>query len=409
MSYKNPSGNVIIAQSGGPTVVINRTLVALIRELKKHDCFTGIFGVRHSIPGILKEDFIDVRAQSIETLARVAETPASALGSARHKPTPEDAEQIFRVCEKYGVKYLFLIGGNDSAASADIVNRIAQERQFELRIFHIPKTIDNDLLVTDHSPGFGSAARFVALAFAGNNFDNAALPGVKIDVVMGRHAGYLTAASVLAKTDPADGPHLVYVPEIPVSLQAMVADMDAVYKKYGRCMVAVSEGLIDDTGKLMAEHWIQEQDAHGNKQLSGSNDLGDHLARYYKEHTSVTEKLRVRSDTLGTLQRSFPTVESDTDLAEAALVGEAAVKYSLRGDIDGSVVLHRAGEGSQYAVETSLVKLSDVAKGTKSMPREYMNEEGNYPSAQYIEYARPLIGTLPAFAHFKNVPVPKHA
>ena len=199
-------GNILIGQSGGPTPVINQSLVGIVQEAKKHEAVGKILGARHGILGILNEDFIDLGAQGTETLERVAKTPAAALGSCRHKPTKEDCEKVFDVFRKYSVHYFFYIGGNDSAETADIINNIARERSYELRVFHVPKTIDNDLRVTDHCPGYGSAARYVACCFAGNDLDNRALPGVKIDIVMGRHAGWLTAASALARIDETSGP-----------------------------------------------------------------------------------------------------------------------------------------------------------------------------------------------------------
>jgi len=394
---------MVIGQSGGPTAVINQSLIGAVKEALKHPEITGIYGMKHGIKGILKEQFIDLKQENPDDLELIASTPASALGSCRHKPTPADCQKVFEVFAKYKVKYWFYIGGNDSAETCHVVNQIAQEKNYELRIFHIPKTIDNDLAVTDHCPGFPSAARYVALCFQGNDLDNRALPGVKIDVVMGRHAGWLTAAAGLAKTTEDSGPHLIYVPEVSVTLDKIVQDIDACYAKYGRCLVAVSEGITGPDGKLIAESFITEKDSHGNVQLSGSGALGDLLAGYVKTH-STNEKLKLRSDTLGYAQRSFPGVYSKVDRAEARLVGEEAVKYAIKGDIDGSVSLKRIGE---YAIEPDLVPLKEVAGKTKTLPRDYINADGNGVTENFLTYLRPLVGDLPQIGRFKEVPVVK--
>lgn len=381
-------GNLIIGQSGGPTRVINQSLVGIIEEALKHEAIEGIFGAHFGLKGILKEDFIDLRKFNKETLELVAQTPGAALGSCRHKPTEEDCEKVFDVFHKHNVKYWFYIGGNDSAETADIVNNIARQRNYELRIFHIPKTIDNDLVLTDHCPGYPSAAKYIALVFQGDDLDNRSLPGVKINIVMGRHAGWLTAAAALG------GAHLCYFPERPVSMTKIVKDIDEVYKKEGRCLVAVSEGVRNSDGKLMLESKIKEFDAHGNPQLSGSGDLGDFFTNYVKEH-SYHQKLRVRADTLGYSQRSFPGVVSEIDAKEARMVGQAAVKYAMKGDIDGSIILNRIGEGENYSIEVKLAKLADLAKKTKSLPDEFINQNGNGVTDKFIEYITPLVGELP--------------
>jgi 6-phosphofructokinase 1 len=396
-------GNMVIGQSGGPTVVINQSLVGAVKEAMKHPEITGIYGMKHGIKGILNEDFIDLKQEDDATLEKIANTPASALGTCRHKPTPEDCQKVFEVFEKYNVKYWFYIGGNDSAETCHIVNEIARKNNYELRVFHIPKTVDNDLVGTDHCPGYPSAAKYVALCFMGNNLDNRALPGVKIDIVMGRHAGWLTAASVLGRKYDNDGPHLVYVPEHPVSLEQIVKDIDDVYEKNKRCLVAVSEGVKTPDGKLLGEGFINEKDMHGNVQLSGSGALGDSLVNYVKEH-SRHKKLRVRADTLGYAQRSFPNIYSETDRQEARIVGEEAVRYAMKGDIDGSVALKRIGN---YAVEPDLIKLSEVAQKTKLLPKNFTNKEGNNITKAFLDYVLPLVGELPEPVRLKEVSVIK--
>lgn len=397
---------MVIGQSGGPTAVINQSLIGAVKEAMKHDQITGIYGMKHGILGILNEDFIDLKQEDDATLEAIAKTPASALGTCRHKPDAKDCETVFKVFEKYNVKYWFYIGGNDTAETANIVNNIARKNNYELRVFHISKTIDNDLRETDHCPGYGSAAKYVAMTFMGNDLDNRALPGVKLDIVMGRHAGWLTAAAALGKQAEDDGPHLIYLPEYPKDLSEVIKEVDEVYAKYGRCLVAVSEGAIGKDGKLWAEEAITEKDAHGNVQLSGTGALGDSLVEYMKNNTTHKDA-RFRSDTLGYAQRSFPEVVSEVDAKEARMVGEEAVKYAMKGDIDGSVAIKRIGEGKNYAVEPDLVKLASVAKETKHMPKEFINKQGNGVTEKFIEYALPLVGKLPEKGKFKEVPLVK--
>ena len=268
---KAVKGNMLIAQSGGPTVVINQSLVGAVLEAKKHTAKIGkIYGALHGIKGILEQNLIDLGRETKATLELVAQTPSSALGSVRRKPTPEDCAKIFQVLRSLDVRYFFYIGGNDSAETTHIINEEAHRNGYDLSCYHIPKTIDNDLRENDHTPGFGSAAKFVAQAFMGDDLDNAALSGVKINVIMGRHAGFLTAAAALARTYPGAGPHLVYLPERPFDVDRFAVDVKRVYEQHGRCVVAVSEGICDASGTAIAAAYTKEVDAHGNVQLSGT-------------------------------------------------------------------------------------------------------------------------------------------
>jgi len=297
---KTVTGNMLIAQSGGPTMVINQSLAGAVLEARKHKCIKTVLGAVHGIQGILDEHFIDLGKETRQTIEAVAVTPSAALGTVRKKPTAADCQAIFQVLSRNDIAYFFYIGGNDSAETVHIINEEARKAAYPLRCFHIPKTIDNDLRENDHTPGFGSAARFVACAFMGDDLDNRALGGVKINIVMGRHAGFLTAAAALARTAPDDGPHLIYLPERPFSLDRFAADVQAVYDKLGRCVVAGSEGIADENGKAIAAAFSKEVDSHGNAQLSGTGALGDFLAAELKARTAIK---RVRADTFGYLQR----------------------------------------------------------------------------------------------------------
>ena len=405
MSKKNAKivGNMLIAQSGGPTVVINQSLVGAVLEAKKHKEIQKIYGALHGIKGILNEDLIDLGRETVATLKAVAQTPSSGLGSVRKKPTPEDCAKIFEKLQKYGVRYFFYIGGNDSAETTHIINEEAKRAGFEMHCFHIPKTVDNDLRENDHTPGWASSAKFVAQAFMGDDLDNAALPGVKINVVMGRHAGFLTAAAALARTYPGAGPHLIYLPERPFDLEKFPQQVKEAVEKHGRCVVAVSEGISDASGQAIAASFTKEVDSHGNVQLSGSGALGDALANLIKTKTDIT---RVRADTFGYLQRSFPGVVSANDAKEAFAVGREAVKLATSKDIDGSVAIRRK-KGKKYQVFFERVELRSVAKETRHMPDEFIAASGCDVTKAFLDYARPIVGDLPQIGRFKRIKAKK--
>ena len=393
------NGNSVIGQSGGPTNVINQSLVGVIEQAKKTGHLGRILGARHGVRGVINDDYLDVTDAPQELLDRVALTPSAALGSTRDKPDEAYCVKIFENFKKRDVRTFFYIGGNDSADTARIVQEMAAKDGYPLRVFHIPKTIDNDLRVHDHTPGFGSAAKFVACAMIGDNYDNASLPGIKVDVIMGRHAGFLTAASALARKYDTDGPHLIYVPEAPVSEDKFLADVDAVYKRLGRCLIAVSEGIGTDDGVTYAERIAKnvDRDSHGNLQLSGTGALGDYLGNLITTKLQPVggKKLRVRADTFGYLQRSFAGILSETDATEARNVGRQAVEYSKDAkNVEGSVVMIRKTSGP-YAVDLRLEPLKNVARHTKHMDASFI-KDGNDVTSAFLDYCRPLVGTLPS-------------
>jgi 6-phosphofructokinase 1 len=314
----------------------------------------------------------------------------------RRKPTPADCAAIFRVLHTLEIRYFFYIGGNDSAETAHIINEEARRSSYDLACFHIPKTIDNDLRENDHTPGFGSAARFVACAVMGDDLDNRALGGVKIDVIMGRNAGFLTAAAALGRARPDDGPHLIYLPERPFDLDRFVADVQAKVKRLGRCVVAVSEGIADASGTPIVAKFLKETDSHGNTQLSGTGALGDLLADLLREKAGIK---RVRADTFGYLQRSFPGVVSPVDAEEARQVGRVALLSALKGVMASGSVTIRRSPGNRYGVSYPIVPLRKVAKNTRHMPASFINRAGNDVTQAFIDYARPLVGTLPPIGH----------
>lgn len=400
MVAKKKSNNMVIAQSGGPSMVINASLVGAVLAAKKAGAKIGkILGARHGIQGILGRDYIDLRKPSTKKLEAIALTPSSALGSCRMKPTPEDCRKIFEEFKRLDVGFFFYIGGNDSADAARIIGEEAEKDGYPLVVYHIPKTIDNDLRSCDHTPGFASAARFVACAIKGDDLDNRALGGVKIDVIMGRDAGFLTAASALARENKGDGPHLIYLPERPFSMDGFVNDVQAVMKKYGRCVVAVSEGIRDENGESIGARFAGgEKDSHGNVQMSGTGALGDYLAKFLKEKAAIK---RVRADTFGYLQRSFPGVASEIDVEEAGMAGYAAVQAALLASkgVDGVPVKGTVGIGraksKEYKPEFFALPAQAAAKYTRSVPDKFIAKNGHDVTKAFIDYAKPLVGELP--------------
>lgn len=393
-------GNVLIGQSGGPTHVINQSLVGVVEAARASGAVQNVWGTLHGFKGVLDEQFVDLGAERPDVLEAVAQTPGAALRSVRKKPTREECERALSVLRRYDVRYFFYIGGNDSAETAHILSTIAQDVGYELFVYHVPKTIDNDLRGTDHCPGYPSAARYVAACFLGDNVDVRSLPGIKLNVVMGRNAGWLTAASALARTHLDDGPHLVYVPENCFDPQEFVAAVDAVYKRLGRCIVAVSEGIHDAQGRLFADS--KEVDSHGNVQLSGSGALGDKLAALLK--SQLGEKLRVRADTFGYAQRSYFGATSPVDAAEAREVGRVAARVALAGDAPSGTISIVRESDAPYRAAFRRSELSLVARETRPMEAAFL--AGPHDVAlPFLDYLRPLVGELPHAARLSDLPV----
>ncbi|MCE2908172.1 MAG: 6-phosphofructokinase [Burkholderiaceae bacterium] len=402
------SGKILVAQGGGPTAVINQSLVGVVLEARRHAGITRVYGARHGVRGIVDEDFVDLTQETSHNLELVAATPAAALGSTRDKPDLAYCREMFRVLQAHRIEHFFNIGGNDSSDTVRIVAEEARAAGYPLRCIHIPKTIDNDLVLNDHTPGFPSAARFVAQAFAGANLDNAALPGVYVGVVMGRHAGFLTAASALGKKFADDGPHLIYLPERVFEVDRFLANVKATHERLGRCVVAVSEGIHDAAGVPILARLAKdlERDAHGNVQLSGSGALADLLCDEIRQKLKIR---RVRGDTFGYLQRSFVGCVSDVDAREAREVGEKAVQYAMWGfegqQRDGSVAIQRAGF---YSADYTLLPLEAVAGKTRTMDDAFIADSGTDVTDAFRLYLRPLLGSgMPDAFRLRPNAVPK--
>ena len=399
-------GNLLVGQSGGPTAVINASLAGVIEEAKKHPEIDGIYGALNGVEGLLKEHLADLRAEPEETIALLPHTPSAALRSCRKKLSDADYARLLAVFRAQDVRYFCYIGGNDSADTAHRVGLLAKEAGWEMRVMGVPKTVDNDLAYTDHCPGYGSVARFNALATRDAGMDTAAMHRVdvvKIVETMGRNAGWITAATALGREQPGDPPHLIYLPERPFDPERFLAEVKAQVEKGRGCVVAVCEGLRDAEGEILVsfKHAVGT-DSFGHSQLGG---VGNYLVDVIAEGLSI----KARFDKAGTIQRACGVAQSAVDVAEAKMVGGAAVAAACRGESDQMVTLVRVSQ-SPYRCETSLAPLEAVANAERPVPDEFIAESGNDVTSAFIEYARPLIGgPLPRYARLKLAPVPKKA
>jgi len=397
-------GNLVVAQSGGPTAVINASLVGIVEEAKSHREITGIYGALHGIEGILSENLIDLGQEKPATLEGLKRTPSAALKSCRHKVTPEEYERLLEVFKAHNIRFFFYIGGNDSMDTAHRVGQLAGQAHYELRVLGVPKTIDNDLAYTDHCPGYGSVARWVASSVRDAGRDTEAMgrvDTVKVIEIMGRNAGWVTAASALAREREEDAPHLIYVPERPLNRERFLADVDQVYKRLGYVVVAVCEGIRGEDGQpLSASTKAIDVDTFGHAQMGGAAQV---LCQLVSEHL----KLKARFDKPGTIQRVSMALASPVDLKESYRVGRMAVRHATAGVTDKMVTLQRQA-APRYRCTTGLVELEKVANAEKLMPPEYLNADGNFVTPAFLDYARPLIGgPLPAYARLACHPVPK--
>lgn len=397
-------GNLAVGQSGGPTAVINNSLVGVIHEAMEHQEIGEILGMLHGISGVLNEELVDLRKESPQTLERLRYTPASALGTVRYQVRSSDYDRLLQVLMAYDVRYFLYIGGNDSMDTAHKIHLAAEAKGYELFAVGVPKTVDNDLAYTDHCPGYGSAARFVATAIRDTGYDTEAMgesSPIKLMEVMGRNAGWLTAAAALAKAEPDDPPQLLYVPECGVSLDQVIADVRDWYKKLGYCVVAVSEGMRNEQGEEIGSGAGEvELDAFGHARKGG-------VVETLEEVIKAELGLRVREDKPGYLQRSCASLASSVDREEAYLVGRAAVRAAVSGVSDRMITLVRQ-PGPEYAVTTGLAPLAEVANAEHFLPREYVNAAGNGVTEAFLAYARPLIGEpLSPYARLAKHVVPK--
>lgn len=408
-------GACIFGQSGGPTSVINASAAGVFQEALKQECITAVYGAAHGIKGVLNEQFYDISKEDPYELELLKTTPSSALGSVRYKlkdPDEDDTDykRILEVFKKYNIRYFFYNGGNDSMDTCNKISKYMQKVGYECRVMGVPKTIDNDLWGTDHCPGFGSAAKYVATSIMEVYHDARVYDTgmVTIIEIMGRNAGWLTAASALASYK-GNGPDLIYLPELPFSIDKFIEDTERVYKQNKKVIVAISEGLKDESGRYIPEMSSKlSKDSFGHAQLGGAATI---LANIAKERLGC----KVRGIELSLLQRCAAHCASLTDVNEAYMAGQAAVQNAVAGKTDYMVAFERAA-GPEYKCNIKLINLTEVANKEKKVPREWINKEGNGVTEEYIKYALPLIAGesrpviedgLPRFAKLKKVPARK--
>lgn len=389
--------NVLIMQSGGCTPVINRSLYGLVQEAFASDAFDRIHGAIYGMEGVLDERLADLRAVDAAEWERIANTPAAALGSTRRKMRPEDVPVIIDVLKRHGIGYWFIIGGNDSAETGHMVGEAAREAGYPLTVVNVPKTIDNDLVLMDHSPGYGSAARFIALATMGAGRDAEAMglaSPVTIIEVMGRDAGWLAAASAAAKHEERDAPHIIGLPEVPMDETRFLDHIEDAYRRYGFAVAVIAENTRGPNGVIGGDTEPWYVDDFGHPYYDGPS-------RYLAGLVSKRLNVRARYEKPGTIQRSMMACVSETDAAEAEVAGRAAVRLALDGGNDVIITLERAA-GKAYSCTTGTAPLEDVGGKVKIMPAEYLDPANHFVTEGFLDYLTPLLGSpLPAYGRVR--------
>ncbi len=393
------TGNCLIGQSGGPTAVVNASVAGIVSEALNHSCIEEVYGALNGVVGLLNEDLVDLAAESQQTIRGLRHTPGAALGSCRTKlKRPQDVERALAVLKAHNIRYYFHIGDADSLESAAKVAELAKAQGYELRVVGVPKTIDNDVSVTDHCPGYGSAAKYIATTVRELAFDADATAQhdvVTVLEVMGRGTGWLAAAASLAKRrdHPNDPPHLVYVPEVAFDEAKFADDVRRILKREKHCVVVAGEGLVDKDGNYVA---VEGGEAGAAAQFGG---VGEHLRGVVESQVGA----KVRVARLGVAQRAAAHLVSKVDADEAFLAGQAAVKAAIAGESEKLVTLVR-GDGDHYTCETGLATFADVVGSVKKLPREWINEDGVSLNFQYYRYATPLIQGEVAVPYENGVP-----
>ncbi len=380
----------VLVHTGGPTPVINASLLGVCEEARKHSEIAQLYGARFGFDGVLREDFIDLSGQAMETISAVGRTPSSALGTSRRELSDEDLRHVLAILRTHGIRFLFCTGGNGSMETARQLCKLAGENQYELQVVGIPKTIDNDLMETHHTPGYGSAARFFACAARDIGADNRALPGqAEFIEVLGRNVGWLAAATSLARRHPEDAPHLIYFPERRLPLEQLLDDVHRVYSKLNRCVIAVCEGQLDEHGQPF-----------GADVRSGSRgSLAMNLAHRLAIVVSKELKIRARSEKPGLLGRGSADAISQSDWNDSRLCGQRAVLAAIQEQGGNMVTLLKPCPGE--AMETGLASLDRVALVERHFPEAWRNEAGNDVVPEFREFLEPLTGEVPLFQELR--------
>jgi len=411
-------GNGIVAQSGGPTAVINASACGVVQECLRHREIEGIYGAINGVLGILNEEIFDFGDESSSDIEGLKYTPAAALGSCRYKlksleDSEEDYARIMEVFRAHTIRYFFYIGGNDSMDTADKIGLLSKRLGYDMKVMGVPKTVDNDLGFTDHCPGYGSVVKFNAAAVMEAGRDTDAIyttDTCTIIEAMGRNSGWIAGGTALARREEGDAPHLIYMPETVFSTEQFVKDCKDVLSRYGRIFIVAGEGLKDKDGNLLMAHaGAFARDAFGHIQLGGVADI---LRAIVEKEVRV----KARHNKLGTCQREAMHFASKTDRDEAYLCGQMAVKHAVEEDVTGKMVSLVRESDDPYRCSTGLVDLAEVANAEKPVPREWINEAGNFVTEEFIRYVAPLIqgevdvpmeNGLPKYIRLKRKPIPK--
>jgi 6-phosphofructokinase 1 len=390
-------GKAVVGQSGGCTAVINQSLAGVVAAARVSKQITGILGARHGIAGILSGSFIDLKAKPSKLLREIANSPSAALGSSRYKLKPGDDQKIVASLRKNNIRFVFLIGGNDTANTSLQIIRAAGKARYEVRVIHIPKTIDNDLMETDHCPGYGSVARFAAITTQEAALDTRAMKNVdpvKIIELMGRNSGWIVAAAALLKKSPKDAPHLLLIPEVPFNETAFVKKVEAILQSVGYCIIVISETIRDYAGNRIGRKTAGvTADPFGHNYVEGASAR---LANILEKNL----KVRARFDKPGTIQRMSMAYISPTDQKEAYQAGVQAVKWALDGMTRVMVGFERK-PGKKYAISYKPVPLEKIPNNERDLPEAFFDKKAGMITPAFRDYALPLLGkNLSDFASF---------
>jgi 6-phosphofructokinase 1 len=395
---KTLKGRAVVAQSGGCTAVINQSLAGVVDAGRSSRRISTVFGSFHGIEGILRNNLIDLTDKPKDLIKKIANTPSAALGSSRYKLQPSDEKQIVANLKKSDIRYVFLIGGNDTANTSLQIAKAAEKENYELRVIHVPKTIDNDLMETDHCPGYGSVARFAAITTQEAALDTRAMKRVdpvKIIELMGRNAGWIVAASAILKKTELDAPHILYVPESPFEEETYIKQVDKTLARAGYCIIVISETIRDAQGKRVgAKTGGVTKDPFGHQYVEGA---AAHLARLVEENL----KVRARFDKPGTIQRMSMAYISGADQKEAYEAGAHAVKWAAEGMTKVMVGFKRK-QSADYSIEYVPVPLEKIPSQERLLPENFFDRTAHMVTPAFVKYALPLIGgDLPVFPTLK--------
>lgn len=401
-------GNAVVGQSGGPTSVINSSLAGVIEAALSQEIFTGIYGMRWGIEGFIQEMLVDLKQENPHEIAALKSTPSSALGSSRHKLQDEDFPKIMEVLRKYDIRYFFMIGGNDSMDTINRVETYCKQQGYELHGIGVPKTVDNDLYGTDHTPGYPSAARYVALSVQQGGLlarDMQKVDQFTIYQAVGRDSGWLAAGAVAAKRNEEDPPHIILVPERAFDKEKFLVKVGECYKKYGYCSISVGEGVSYADGTPISAS--QTADKFGNVEFGAMGGTSAAMML----HRMISDKFtswRGEFQVVESLQMCGSDRVSAVDIEEACVCGKRAIELAGEGKTGLMVSIQRGSDRhGNYRTELGTAMLADVAVKAKPMPDKYIDESGMFVTQAFVDYLRPLVGPMPEMASLAYEPVKK--